>query len=53
MLVYILALWSVLMVRSAFVTKNVDLSITFVLHQTLTPSWFVAVDVFSIVIIVI
>lgn len=52
MLVYILALWNVLMVHSAFVPKKVD-KYHLCLASDLTPSWFVAVDMFSIVIIVI
>jgi len=52
MLVYIWALWCVLMVHGAFVTKKVD-KYHLCLASDLTPSWFVAVDMFYIVIFVI
>jgi hypothetical protein len=45
-------LWSVLMVHCAFVRKKVD-KYHLCLASDLILSWFVAVDMFSIVIIVI
>jgi hypothetical protein len=52
MLVYILALWNVFMVHRGFVTKNIY-KYHLCLASDLTPSWYVAVDIFSIVMIVI